>query len=75
MALCFQFVLLANHKDVQEKIVEEIHSVVGDNDEAIAFADLSKMQYLEIVVKECLRLYPSVGTIARQTTEDMELST
>lgn len=74
MALVFQFVLLANHRDVQEKVVDEIHSVIGYNGITPTLADLNKLQYLEMVIKECLRLYPSVGTVAREVTEELQLS-
>lgn len=53
---------------------EEYQSIFGDSKRTPTMADLSEMNYTKAVIKEILRLYPSVPFIARQITEDFMLS-
>ena len=45
----------------------------ADKDMEITSRDLSKLKYLEMCIKESLRLLPSVALISRQAGEDIEL--
>lgn len=45
----------------------------GDDDRPVTVKDLGEMKYLERVVKESLRLYPSVPFIMRTLMEDIEV--
>lgn len=62
--------MLALHQEIQEKVVAELHEVFGEQDSVVTFDDLSKLTYLEMVVKESLRHYPVGPFIARKTSED-----
>uniref|UniRef100_A0A2H1VHC9 SFRICE019005.2 n=1 Tax=Spodoptera frugiperda TaxID=7108 RepID=A0A2H1VHC9_SPOFR len=75
MALVFGLMLLADHPEVQlqERIYEECQTILGDSDTTPTMSDLAEMKYLEAVIKETLRLYPSVPFIAREVTEDFML--
>ncbi|GFG34777.1 hypothetical protein Cfor_09045, partial [Coptotermes formosanus] len=72
-ASCCLFTLwaLAKHQDVQDNVVAELRAVLGDSDRAASFSDLNEMKYLEQVIKESLRLYPSVPLFGRELTEDI----
>uniref|UniRef100_A0A914Z715 Cytochrome P450 n=1 Tax=Panagrolaimus superbus TaxID=310955 RepID=A0A914Z715_9BILA len=65
--------LLGNHPEVQRKVVEELDAVIGDSHE-ISYEHLSQLKYCECVIKESLRLYPSVPIFARVLGDDQEVS-
>ncbi|KAF7390830.1 hypothetical protein HZH66_009310 [Vespula vulgaris] len=73
MALCFALLLFAKHKDVQERIRKEVNTVMQQNDGKLTIPMIQEFSYLERCIKESLRLYPSVHTIARYMFNDMQL--
>lgn len=52
--------LLATHPDIQERVASEIKEVFYSDDVEFSYDNLSKMEYLERVIKESLRLCPVV---------------
>ncbi|XP_053613653.1 cytochrome P450 4C1-like [Plodia interpunctella] len=72
--LTFCLMLLANNKDKQDKIVQELHEIFGQSLRSATIDDLSKMKYLECCIKESLRLYPPVHFISRNLNETVQLS-
>lgn len=70
--MTFTLLLLSHHPDVQEKLFKEIQEVMrlSRNDDGLGIDDFNKMNYMERVIKESLRIYPPVPYIARQVTED-----
>nr|AAL48299.1 cytochrome P450 CYP4S4 [Mamestra brassicae] len=73
MAIVLGLMLIADHEEVQDRIFEECQKILGDSDRTPTMSDLADMKYLEAVIKETLRLYPSVPFIAREITEDFML--
>lgn len=66
--------LIGLYPDVQRKVHEELDSIFGDdNDRPFSTDDLSKLRYLECVLKECHRIYPPIPTNARQLCEDFHI--
>lgn len=73
-ALTFILFLLGTHRDVQEKVYEEISSICAQNDyKPLELAQYNSMAYTERVIKECLRLYPPVSFISRESSEEFKL--
>lgn len=57
----------------QDRIFWELQSVLNSSDRSPTMSDLADMKYMEAVIKEILRLYPSVPFIGRQIDEDFIL--
>nr|QZM07457.1 cytochrome P450 monooxygenase CYP4SS2 [Lasioderma serricorne] len=72
-AISFILHNIANHTEVQENIMKELNTIFeNDKTRSATYNDLQEMKYLECVIKESLRIYPSVPIIGRTTTEDLE---
>ncbi|XP_054266752.1 cytochrome P450 4C1-like [Macrosteles quadrilineatus] len=71
--ICWSLFLLGSHPEHQEKVLEELDSIFGDSDRGATTRDLNEMKYLERVIKEALRLFPSVPFIGRKVTQDTQL--
>ena len=63
--------LVVKHPEVERKLFEEIESVLGERMPAVA--DLPRLQYTDMVVKESMRLYPPAWMIGREAMEDCEI--
>nr|XP_056711048.1 cytochrome P450 4V2 [Euleptes europaea] len=68
-ALNWSVYLIASHPEVQRKIHHELDEVFGDSNRHVTSDDLKKLRYLECVIKETLRLFPSVPYFARTLQE------
>ncbi|XP_071498869.1 cytochrome P450 4V2-like [Diadema antillarum] len=69
-AASWAMLLIGQHPEVQARLHEELDEVFGDSDRPITADDLQKLQYLSCVLKETLRICPSVPMIARDLRED-----
>jgi cytochrome P450 len=64
--------LLAKHPDWQARLGEEVETVLGER--AATFEDLPRLRYMQMVVKESLRLYPPTWVLfTREAVADVEL--
>lgn len=58
--------MLAIHQDEQQKVFEELVSLMPSRDCELTSADLSKLPNLEFCIRESLRLFPTVPLIGRK---------
>nr|XP_020647124.1 cytochrome P450 4V2-like isoform X2 [Pogona vitticeps] len=72
-AMSWTMYLLACHPEIQKQVHDELDEVFGDSNRHITMDDLKKLRYLECVIKEALRLYPSVPYFARSLREDVSI--
>ncbi|KAK5648494.1 hypothetical protein RI129_003386 [Pyrocoelia pectoralis] len=56
----------------EQKVVDEIEQIFGNTDQDPTYQDFNNLRYLEKVLKESLRMYPSVPLISRLTNEEIE---
>uniref|UniRef100_A0A336LW23 CSON002673 protein n=1 Tax=Culicoides sonorensis TaxID=179676 RepID=A0A336LW23_CULSO len=73
---CLNFTIfhLAENPDVQEKVFDELKSIMGENpSNQPNYQQLQEMKYLEMVIKESLRLHPPVSSIGRKTLEPIQI--
>lgn len=64
-AMAFCIYLLSQHEDIQQRAYEEAVELQGHEKES--------MSYLEAVIKETLRIYPSVPFYSRKVQEDLQI--
>ena len=73
-AMTWATYLIGSHPDIQERIHEELDAVFGDDkNRPASMEDLRQLQYLERVIKESLRLFPSVPMYVRETNEECQI--
>ncbi|KAG8332923.1 Cytochrome P450 4C1 [Homalodisca vitripennis] len=71
--ICWSLYLLGAHPEIQEKVVEELNDIFQGSDRSATTRDINEMKYLERVIKEALRLFPSVPFIGRKVTQDTQI--
>ena len=58
--LSYCFYLLALHPEIQERVIQEIDEVMNSSD--ITLEKTSQLVYTDMVIRETLRLYPTVAS-------------
>jgi cytochrome P450 len=71
VALSFCFYLLALHPEADARLAAELDEVLAW--ELPTVAHISRLRYTEWVVKETMRLYPPVPSVAREALADCEI--
>ncbi|HXJ94541.1 MAG TPA: cytochrome P450 [Terriglobia bacterium] len=71
LALTWTLFLLGEHLEAGTRLLEELESVLGDR--PVTLRDLSRLPYLDWVIKESLRLYPPAYGVVREALSDCEI--
>jgi cytochrome P450 len=65
--------MIAMHPEVQLKIVQELKEVFGTADAPVDYDSLNNLVYLDLVLKETMRLFPVLPVSARKSTDEFEI--
>lgn len=65
--------MMAMHQDVQMKVLQEIEDVIGSSNEEVEYEMLNSLTYLEMVIKESMRLFPVLPVIGRHCKKDVQI--
>ncbi|CAH1380090.1 unnamed protein product [Tenebrio molitor] len=69
LALC----LLGLYPEIQKNVREELNLVFGKKRGSVTLEDINRMDYLERVIKETMRLFPVVPIVRRTIHKDIAL--
>ncbi|XP_065201759.1 cytochrome P450 4C1-like isoform X2 [Planococcus citri] len=69
----FFLLAVAIHQDIQDRLYDELYEVFGDSDRLADENDMSRLPYLDQVLKETLRRFPIVPLMFREAEEDTKL--
>ncbi|CAG8507939.1 4511_t:CDS:2 [Ambispora gerdemannii] len=70
--LCFIIYTITKHPNVKNQLMQEIDSVFKEND-ILNYEDLAKLKYTEAIIKEALRILPTVPLNLRVAGEDCRI--
>lgn len=66
--------MLAMHPEHQEKVYQEVCSVMPDKNADLTQDDLKKLEFLDLCFRETLRLFPTIPLIGRVASKPIKLS-
>jgi Cytochrome P450 len=65
--------MLAMHKNIQEKAFNDTKSFFESFDDEMTLQDLNNLPYIEMVLKETMRLFPAASMVGRYSTGSVQL--
>lgn len=72
--LSWMLYYMALHPEVQRHMQDEADVVLGDSQTLLNLQDAERLQYIEAVANEAMRLRPVVPIIALETKEDVQVA-
>ncbi|RLU18765.1 hypothetical protein DMN91_009122 [Ooceraea biroi] len=73
ITLSFVGFQLATHPEVQNRLRDEMSTVLNKYDNEITYEALKEMVYMDQVINESMRLIPPAGFLSKMCTEEFEL--
>ncbi|CAL8113624.1 unnamed protein product [Orchesella dallaii] len=71
----FAVFIFGCYPEIQQRVYEELDTVFnGDPSKRLTNEDLNKLPYLDLCLKECLRMFPGVPFFPRELGSDLELA-
>ncbi|CAD6995520.1 unnamed protein product [Ceratitis capitata] len=67
-------IMLAMHPNVQEKLYVELIQVMPENNISLEYKHLKHCPYMDMVIKETLRLMPSIPVIGREAANEIQVN-
>lgn len=64
---------LGKYREMQIKIRKEIEETIGIRAKNFSYEELNQLEYLDMFIQECLRVYTIVPLTGRQTTADTKI--
>lgn len=72
-SLAFIIFYIAKHRDVYLKIRDEVLNVFGTLENPdLTYESYGKLKYMEAVISEGIRIFPTISSMPRAATEDVE---
>lgn len=65
--------MLALHPHYQDQLYDELSMIKLDDATDVTFEEVAQLSFLDMFIKETMRLYPSVPYLTRKATKDMRL--
>jgi len=71
LALTWALYLIGSHPITQQRIVDEIQDILGDED--VKFEHISQLKFVTAVLNEALRLFPPIPILGREAVVDTQV--
>lgn len=66
-------IYLAINQDIQQKVYDEICEVFTDESPEVDYDNIGSLKYLEMVIKETLRLFTPIPISIRETIDELDI--
>ncbi|KYM92461.1 Cytochrome P450 9e2 [Atta colombica] len=72
-AMCFATHEIAANPEIQTKLQQEIDKVLEESNGEVSYEVINRLEYLDAVISEALRLYPPITNLERLCEKTFEL--